>query len=252
MALEAIQSRRLYSQIADQLCDLIRSGEYVPGSFLPSERELAAALEVSRSSVREALIAMEVLGIVDVRVGAGVEVLRLPDAVSASNVMGRVMRMSQSEPDPELPITLDLSLEIPPFALLQARRLVEPETAALAAENASPQQIAGLRVAFDRNVKDNREGSRTNPGDRQFHIGVAQASGNPAYEMLITLLLGHRYGTMFQRLQRLYTPDDMPFRSEQEHWEVLKAIAARDPKAARSRMAYHLDAVIAIFARETV
>jgi GntR family transcriptional repressor for pyruvate dehydrogenase complex len=55
---------------------------------------------------------------------------------------------------------------------------------------------------------------------------------------------------MFQRLQRLYTPEDMPFRSEQEHWEVLKAIVARDPEAARRGMTVHLDAVIAIFARE--
>jgi DNA-binding FadR family transcriptional regulator len=254
MALEAIQTRRIYSQIADQLCDLIRRGDYPPGSFLPAERELAAALEVSRSSVREALIALEVLGLVDVRVGAGVQVLRLPEAANSSNVMSRVMRMSQPEPDPELPVTLDLSVEIPPFALLQARRLVEPETAALAAENASPAQIVRLRAAFDRNVRDNREGSPTNPGtnpgDRQFHILIAQASGNPAYEMLITLLLGHRYGAMFQHLQRLYTPDDMPFRSEQEHWEVLKAIIARDADAARARMAYHLDAVIAIFGRE--
>jgi DNA-binding FadR family transcriptional regulator len=250
MALEAIQTRRIYSQIADQLCDLIRRGDYPPGSFLPSERELAAALEVSRSSVREALIALEVLGLVDVRVGAGVEVLRLPEDANSRDVMRQVMRMSQPEPDPELPVTLDLSVEIPPFALLQARRLVEPETAALAAANASPEQITRLRAAFDRNVRDNREGSHTNPGDRQFHINIAQASGNPAYEMLITLLLGHRYGAMFKHLQRLYTPDDMPFRSEQEHWEVLKAIMARDPGAARSRMAYHLDAVIAIFARE--
>jgi DNA-binding FadR family transcriptional regulator len=250
MALEAIQSRRLYSQIADRLCDLIRRGDYPPGSFLPSERELAAVLEVSRSSVREALIALEVLGLVDVRVGAGVEVLRVPDDAAGADVMGRVLRMSVSEPDPELPVTLDLSAEIPPFALLQARRLVEPETAALAAEHASSGQIDALRAAFERNLRDNREGSRTFPGDRQFHIGIAQASGNPAYEMLITLLLGHRYGAMFQRLQRLYTPEDMPFRSEQEHWEILKAIVARDPAAARSRMAVHLDAVIAIFARE--
>ncbi len=250
MALEAIQNRRLYSQIADRLCDLIRRGDYPPGSFLPSERELAASLEVSRSSVREALIALEVLGLVDVRVGAGVEVLRVPDDLSDADVMGPVMRMSQSEPDPELPVTLDLSAEIPPFALLQARRLVEPETAALAAERASPVQIDYLRAAFERNLRDNREGSRTHPGDRQFHIGIAQASGNPAYEMLITLLLGHRYGTMFQHLQRLYTPEDTPFRSEQEHCEVVKAIMARDPAAARARMADHLDAVIAIFARE--
>jgi DNA-binding FadR family transcriptional regulator len=250
MALEAIHKGRLYSQIADRLCELIRAGDYPPGSFLPSERELAAALDVSRSSVREALIALEVLGVVNVRVGAGMEVLRVPDAVATRAMMGQMVRINLAEPDPELLVTLDLSAEIPPFALLQARRLVEPETAALAARHATSAQIEILRAAFKRNLRDNREGSRTNPGDRQFHIAIAQASGNPAYEMLITLLLGHRYGTLFQHLQRLYTPEDMPVRSEQEHWEVLKAIVAGDPDLARARMAEHLDSVIAIFARE--
>jgi DNA-binding FadR family transcriptional regulator len=250
MALEAIQNRRLYTQIADRLCALIRAGEYPPGAFLPSERELAAALQVSRSSVREALIALEVLGVVDVRVGAGMQVLRLPEADITLDSMSQITRINLTEPDPELPITLDLSAEIPPFALLQARRLVEPETAALAARHASATQIDAMRAAFERNLRDNREGSRTNPGDRQFHITIAQASGNPAYEMLITLLLGHRYGTLFRRLQGLYTSDDMSFRSEQQHWDVLKAIVAKDADAARAHMADHLDSVIAIFGRE--
>ncbi|MCB8880957.1 FadR family transcriptional regulator [Acidisoma cellulosilytica] len=250
MALEAIQKGRLYSQIADRLCELIRAGDYPPGSFLPSERELAAALEVSRSSVREALIALEVLGVVDVRVGAGMEVLRVPDAAATRDLMAQLVRINFSEPDPELPVVLDLSAEIPPFALLQARRLVEPETAALAARHATPAQIDNLRTAFARNQRDNREGSRTNPGDRQFHIAIAQASGNPAYEMLITLLLGHRYSPLFQHLQRLYTPENMALRSEREHEAVLQAIIGRDADQARARMAAHLESVIAIFARE--
>lgn len=250
MALEAIQKGRLYSQIADQLCQLIRAGDYPPGSFLPSERELAAALEVSRSSVREALIALEVLGVVNVRVGAGMEVLRVPDTAATRDIMAQLLQFNLTEPDPELKVTLNLSSEIPPFALLQARRLVEPETAALAAQHATAAQIEALHAAFARNQRDNREGSRTNPGDRQFHIAVAQASGNPAYEILITLLLGHRYSPLFQHLQRLYTPQDMPLRSEQEHGAVLQAIVARDPELARQRMAAHIDTVIAIFARE--
>jgi GntR family transcriptional repressor for pyruvate dehydrogenase complex len=250
MALEAIQNRRLYSQIADRLCTLIRSGDYPPGSFLPSERDLAVALEVSRSSVREALIALEVLGIVDVRVGAGMQVLRVPEMDAALDIMRQVTRINLIEPDPDLPVALDLSAEIPPFAVLQARRLVEPETAALAARHASPAQIDLLRQALARNRRDIREGLLSNPGDRQFHIAIAQASGNPAYEILITLLLGHRAGPLFRRLQRLYALEDMPFRSEQEHAEVLKAIEARDPAAARACMAEHLDSVIAIFGRE--
>jgi hypothetical protein len=138
--------------------------------------------------VREALIALEVLGLVDVRVGAGVAVLRVPDDAADAGVMDRVMRMSQTEPDPELPVTLDLSVEIPPFALLQARRLVEPETAALAAENASPAQLdGGVRAEFagqSRGVADepgrpavshrDRAGERE-PGVRDAHHAAAGA-----------------------------------------------------------------------------
>jgi len=75
MPIQAIEPRRLYRQIADQLRSLIHQGEYAVGSRLPAERDLALQLGVSRPSVREALIALEVEGLVDVRVGSGVLVL---------------------------------------------------------------------------------------------------------------------------------------------------------------------------------
>jgi len=133
--------------------------------------------------------------------------------------------------------------------LLQARRLIEPETAALAAQNASDEELQGIRAAFDRNARDNRAHSHTHPGDRLFHIRIAQASGNAAYALLIQHLLGHQYGSMFQRLQAHYTSDDMPFRSEHEHILILQALENRDPEAARRAMAGHLDEVIRIFSR---
>ncbi|HYG07219.1 MAG TPA: FadR/GntR family transcriptional regulator [Stenotrophomonas sp.] len=248
MPIQAIQNRRLYLQIAEQLRAAIEAGEYPPGSHLPPERELSRLLGVSRTSVREALIALEIGGLVRVRVGSGVEVLAgagpadEPDEIAAP-----------WETDPELAVELDLSQdlerEVPPFALLEARRLVEPEAAALAALNASDEQLAGIAEAYEHNVHDNLQGSRTHPGDRLFHIRIAEASGNPAYALLLRHLLGHRYGTLFQRLQTLYTPADMPRRSETEHRAILDALMRRDPEAARQAMAAHLDAVIAIFSR---
>ena len=80
MPLQTIEPRRLYRQIADQIRAGMRSGEFPPGSRLPAERELAQQLGVSRPSVREALIALEVEGLVDVRVGSGVHVLDTPPA----------------------------------------------------------------------------------------------------------------------------------------------------------------------------
>ncbi|MEC4166845.1 FadR/GntR family transcriptional regulator [Pseudomonas sp. MS-1(2024)] len=250
MPFQVIDNQRLYRQIADQLRALIDSGEFPPGSRLPAERELAKLLGVSRASVREAMIALEVIGLVDVRVGNGVLVCEPPvQAVSDEPVMAQATRNQWKELDPELGIEVDFSAEIPPFALLQARRLIEPEAAALAAVNASDEELAGIREAFERNVQDNREDSHTHPGDRLFHIRIAQASDNPAYALMIQHLLGHRYGSMFQRLQSHYTPDDMIHRSENEHRRVLQALEQHDPEAARQAMAEHLDEVIRIFTR---
>ncbi|TWI58635.1 DNA-binding FadR family transcriptional regulator [Pseudomonas duriflava] len=250
MPIQTIENPRLYRQIADQLRSLIESGEFPPGSRLPAERELAKQMGVSRASVREALIALEVIGLVDVRVGNGVLVCASdPCSTSDASVMELAARGQWVGPDPELGIEVDFNAEIPPFSLLQARRLIEPETAALAAFNASEEELAGIRAAFERNVQDNREGSTTHPGDRLFHIRIAQASGNPAYALMIQHLLGHRYGSMYQRLQAHYTPDDMPHRSEHEHRHILEALEARNPDAARAAMQAHLDEVIRIFSR---
>jgi DNA-binding FadR family transcriptional regulator len=196
------------------------------------------------------MIALEVIGLVDVRVGNGVLVCEPPGrALSDEPVMTQVTRDQWKEVDPELGIEVDFSAEIPPFALLQARRLIEPEAAALAAQNANDEDLDAIREAFERNTRDNRAHSHTHPGDRLFHIRIAQASGNPAYALMIKHLLGHQYGSMFQRLQAHYTSDDMPFRSEHEHRLILDALQNRDAEAARNAMAAHLDEVIRIFSR---
>lgn len=250
MPIQVIDNQRLYRQIADQLRALIDSGEFPPGSRLPAERELAKMLGVSRASVREAMIALEVIGLVDVRVGNGVLVCEPPGrALTDEPVMTQVTRDQWKEVDPELGIEVDFSAEIPPFALLQARRLIEPEAAALAAQNATEGELEAILEAFERNTRDNRAHSHTHPGDRLFHIRIAQASGNSAYALMIKHLLGHQYGSMFQRLQAHYTCDDMPFRSEHEHRLILDALRNRDAEGAREAMAAHLDEVIRIFSR---
>ena len=252
MPIKKLENPRIYRQIADQLKTLIDNKEFPPGSRLPAERELASQLQVSRASVREALIALEVIGLVDVKVGNGVIVREQPTSVQQPTqepVMAQAGRNQWADVDDELNIELDFTAELPPFSLLQTRRLIEPETAALAARYASDEELAGIRQAYEQNCRDNRQGSATHPGDRLFHIRIAQASGNPAYAFIIAHLLGHRYGTMFRGLQLHYTPQDMPHRSEVEHLAILTALEARDTRAAKKAMKEHLDAVIAIFGR---
>ncbi len=247
MPIKKMENPRLYRQIADQLIALIESNEFPPGSRLPAERDLAEQLQVSRASVREALIALEVIGLVDVKVGNGVIVKARPN--TQEPVMIQAGRGQWLEPDDELGIQLDFSTELPPFSLLQARKLIEPEAAALAAVHASNEELRLIRQAYEQNCADNREQSRTHPGDRLFHIRIAQASGNPAYGFIIGHLLGHRYGSMFRMLQAHYTPSDMPHLSENEHLAILEALEKRDARAARSLMKKHIDRVIATFER---
>src|SRR5687768_6669243 len=119
MPIQSVSNRRLYQQIADQLRALIDSGEYPPGSYLPTERDLSKQFGVSRTSLREALIALEVLGLVKVRVGDGV-VVQTPVAEpdSGRHVLDEAVRRAPWLLDPELGLAADFDAEVPPFALL--------------------------------------------------------------------------------------------------------------------------------------
>src|SRR4051794_33451668 len=128
MPLQAVENRRLYRQIADQIAALIERGEYASGARLPPERDLAKQLGVSRPSVREALIALEVEGYVEVRVGSGVYVVG-----NGATPRGREALAEDSGP----------------FELIKARWLIEAECPALAAKHATRAQVRAIEEALD-------------------------------------------------------------------------------------------------------
>lgn len=216
---------RIYQKIAAQLRQKITQGEWKVGATLPSERDLAKQFNVSRTSVREAIIALEVSGWVEVKMGSGVYVCQRNEIQS-----------------------VDLN-GISPFSLLQARLLIEPEAAALAAQNMNDEILLGIKQAYLMNVSDNIMGSTTHDGDRLFHIRIAQACGNDAYHLILQQLLNEQAGELFSALRRLYTPSDMPMRSQQEHYAILMALEQRNADAARESMRVHLQNVIDIFMR---
>jgi DNA-binding FadR family transcriptional regulator len=221
MPIQSIEPRRLYRQIADQIRALIRSREFVAGARLPPERDLARQLGVSRPSVREALIALEVEGLVEVKIGSGIYVLG-----------------PRGNGDPGTPVQAAMG----PFELLRARWIIESECAALAAKVAKRPQIAAIEEALlQMESVANDEKQQPLAGDRLFHLRIAEATGNGALVAVVKMLWEERMGPLFARLEHHYDSPDQWTRAITEHRAVLDAIAGRDVRGARAAMQRHLD-----------
>src|SRR5258706_5604298 len=219
MPLQAVDNRRLYRQIADQIAALIEKGEYGAGARLPPERDLAKQLGVSRPSVREALIALEVEGYVEVRVGSGVYVVG-PRAGAATG---------------------ELSADSGPFELIRARWLIEAECAALAAKQATKAQVRAMEEALDQLDEDCPRGSMPIAADRLFHLRIAEASGNSALALVVKTLWDQRTGPLFLRLQHHFDTPALWAVAIREHREIVAAISRHDAGAARSAMRRHMN-----------
>ena len=227
MPIEAVSSKRLYRQIADQLAELIRSGEFKPGDRLPSERDLSQQLNVSRASVREALIALEIDGLIDVRVGLGVFVNAAPAANSQTAALG--------EPGP--------------FEVLSARYLIEGETAALAARDGSAKDHARIRETLQLMADEIGSSGVGLNADALFHLRIAEASGNSALVHLVHQLWSFRYSAMFRKLDEHFDSPERHQEAIEEHRQLVEAIERRDMEGARAAMVAHLDTVRAALER---
>ena len=218
MPLQAVDTQRLYRRIADQIAALIDRGEYAAGARLAPERDLAKQLGVSRPSVREALIALEEEGYVDVRVGSGVYVKA--DRLGA-------------HPD-------TLPPDSGPFELIRARSLVESECAALAARAASREQVRAIGEAVAQMEADRAKGRMPLSSDRQFHLRIAEASGNSALALVVRTLWDQRTGPLVLRLEHHFDTPALWGTAIREHRDIVRAIARHDAAGARAAMRRHM------------
>ena len=216
MPIHAIEPRRLYRQIAEQLRALISAGEYPVGSRLPPERDLSVQLGVSRPSVREALIALEVEGLIEVRMGSGIYV-RTADSKAAR------------------PVSAEGPLEI-----IRARQLIESELAAHAARHMKKAQIAGLREAIAVMERQVAEGQMPTRGDRLFHTRIAAASDNSVLLRVVGELWDERGNPLFTQLGSHFETASSWGLAIAEHRAVVDAIAIGSADAAREAMSTHL------------
>lgn len=218
MPLQAIETRRLYRQIADQLREAIERGEFGAGTRLPPERDLAVQLGVSRPSVREALIALEVEGLVEVRMGSGIYVRD-----SAAATPRAALHEAES-----------------PLETIRARQLIEGELAAYAALHMKRAQLAGLREAVALMEDEARRGQVPTEGDRLFHTRIAEACDNSVLLRIVGELFDERRNPLFEQLGSHFENPQSWSIAIAEHRAVLEAIGQQSPQAAREAMARHL------------
>ena len=216
---------RLYRVVAERIHDLIRVEKIGAGERLPSERDLATKLSVSRASLREALLALELGGVIEVRGGSGVYVCEA------------------AAPEPDLP-----EIGPGPFEVLSARRMIESEVAAIAARVATDSAIDAILTAVLEMEKNHANYSSNEQADRNFHLSIARATGNSALVGTVDYLWNQR-GRLWNKLKEHFQTEELRQETLTDHRKILAAIASHDPAEARRAMRAHLERVTRTFSR---
>jgi DNA-binding FadR family transcriptional regulator len=214
---------RLYKQVAEKIQAMIAAEGYRSGDRLPSERELSAKLEVSRASLREGLIALELTGVVEVRSNSGVYLCERPAHLAA---------LPEAGPGP--------------FEVLSARRVIESEIAAIAAQVATDRAIDAILVAVEAMERDHDDVATNEQADRNFHMAIANATGNSALVGVMNHLWDQR-GHLWHKLKEHFQTEELRKETLGDHRAILQAIASHDPAAARKAMRIHLGRVTRTF-----
>ena len=212
--------QRLYHTVANKLLEMIDSGVFPPGSRLPGERELAKRFGVSRVSIREAEIALQAQGRVEIKVGSGVYVL------DQTNL-----------PIYGLP-------KVGPFELTEARALYEGESAALAASMITDQELDHLQHLIDVMNEKVKVEMTPEEADAEFHLTIARSTKNHAILFVVDSLWKMR--TEAAQLQQVYATACARENAnrEDEHEDILEALRNRDSAGARAAMRAHFSSLI--------
>lgn len=213
------QKKRLYEDIVNQIIKLINDGELKPGDRLPSERELANDLKISRNSVREAFRTLELRGHVEIRPGDGVFVKKI-DFDKMLNPFSKIISDDEK-------LILDL---------LDVRDVMEVEMARLAASYADEEEISEIKEVLEEAEKEIVKGSDGVKYDDEFHMAIARATHNSIY-ILITNLIKESLSKSRKMTESI---DGQPVKTLEDHRKIYNAIAEGDSEKASQMMREHL------------
>lgn len=226
MDLKPIKTKKIYEEIIEQIRVLVVNGNLKPGDRLPSERDLAVRLNVSRASVREALSALEMMGLLEIRSGEGTFIKKI-NIDSVVTPLAWVLSMEK-----------DNILE-----LLEVRKMLEGQTVTLAAKRAGAEDIYELEEALKSMLNDVKTGQLGEEADLRFHYAVAKASKNKILLRLMNTISDTMHQTLKASRVRLYEEHKSPERLYREHALILDAIKKQNEDEARFYMHEHLSGV---------
>lgn len=222
--LEPVKKQRLYREIVEQITQLIAEGKLKIGDRLPPERELMDTLSVSRASLREALKALELMGLIEVRHGEG-SFIKGVSLEALINPMASAL------------VVQDATI----LEIVEARDLLEPQIAVLAAKRATPEALEKARAAItlrEQALADNDIPALIQ-SDTDFHLAIAEATGN---DLLARMMNGIADILARVREKTIYLPN-MPENSQKSHRKILAAIEAGDAEGASRAMREHLQSI---------
>jgi GntR family transcriptional repressor for pyruvate dehydrogenase complex len=221
-----VKIKKIYEEVIEQIKKLIIDGKLQPGDKLMSERELAETLSVSRASVREAFSALEMMGIITIRPGEG-----------------SFVRHASYECMLE-PLSFLLQMDIDNvMQLLEVRKILEVEIAALAAVRATKEDIEEIRRALDNMIEAVNAGEIGDVADADFHFAVVKAAHNPILLRLINTISDLMANTFLFSRQKIFLMENMPKVLYESHCLIFHAIVERNPQSAGDFMDKHLTMV---------
>ncbi|KUO72061.1 MAG: hypothetical protein APF81_28200 [Desulfosporosinus sp. BRH_c37] len=224
LTVEPLKEQKIYQVIFDSIRDSIINGELKPGQKLPPERVLAKRFQVSRTSIREALMALEISGIIVIKSSEGSFIRQIETTTLINDLSSAIIKAEDNMV----------------YEMLEVRRLIESECAALAAVRATSINLTQIRQHLDDMAKSEYDEETGLSADLNFHYSVAQAANSTILFDLMKVLVNRMKGTI--RATRNYR-FSQPNRFEEtlnEHKEIYIAISANNPDRARSLMAKHL------------
>ena len=223
MIIKPIKTQKIYKQIVDQIGQLVAEGQLKPGDRLPSERELVERFQVSRASIREAISALEMMGLIEVRSGEGTYIRQ----INIDSVVAPLAWMLFIEKDTDL-------------ELYEARKILEVQAAGLAAARAEDDEINDVFEALEIMRMDLVNQRLGEDADHSFHYAIAKATHNKILFRLMNTISDTMRKTLKTSRSRLYEDRNSPERLYKEHFSIYEAIRDHDVEQAQKLMLDHL------------